>query len=55
MVLAYNLQGIDSLNLTIDHIVGMYNGTYTWWNDTSIQDVNPYAALPDREIRVRVY
>ena len=27
-VLAYNLPGCDTINLTQDHVVGIYNGTY---------------------------
>ena len=53
VVLAFNIPIIDySLNLTREHIVGIYNGTYRSWNDSSIRDINPGVPLPDREIRV---
>jgi len=53
VVLAYNLESIKSLNLTIEHITGIYNGTYTYWNDSSIASINPQIVLPDAKIRVR--
>ncbi|KAK2138911.1 hypothetical protein LSH36_2238g00026, partial [Paralvinella palmiformis] len=53
VVLAFNIPSINhSLNLTRDHIVGIYNGTYRNWNDSSIRAVNPAASLPNRDIRV---
>lgn len=50
--MAYNLPGIHSLNLTLDHLVKMYNGTYTHWNHTEIQSYNPGCILPYRRILV---
>jgi serine/threonine protein kinase len=38
--------------LTQDHVVGIYNGTYRKWSDTSIQRVNPNVTLPNEYIKV---
>ena len=48
----FNLRKQGNLNLTLDHIVGIYNGTYKRWNHPDLQDVNSYATLPDAEIIV---
>ena len=37
VVLGYRLPGIKTLNLTREHVVGIYNGSTTWWNESSIQ------------------
>ena len=52
--MAYNLPDIDNLNLTMDHVVGIYNGTYKRWNDSSIAAYNPYGTRPTWPIRVIV-
>ncbi|CAH1793096.1 unnamed protein product [Owenia fusiformis] len=52
VVLAYNLPGIDSLVLSREHVTGIYNGTYTMWNDGSIQSLNQEKALPSKSIIV---
>ena len=53
VVLAFNLPGFNSrLNLTRDIIVGIYNGTIQWWNDTNIQQVNPTFYFPERLLTV---
>ena len=38
--------------LSRDNIVGIYNGSITTWNDTSIAQLNPNSSLPDVPIRV---
>ncbi len=50
----YNIPGIMELNLSRDHVVGIYNGTYQQWDDPSIQELNPQAPLPGFRIRVVV-
>ncbi|XP_014665097.1 PREDICTED: receptor-type guanylate cyclase gcy-18-like [Priapulus caudatus] len=46
VVLVYNLPGVADLNLTQQLIVGIYNGSYTWWNDTELVAANPSVRLP---------
>ena len=36
----------------MDHIVGIYNGSIRYWNDSSISQLNPTAELPGERIRV---
>ena len=50
VVLSFNLPGIKSINLTMEHIVGIYMGAIVWWNDTSIRSINPAVELPRRKI-----
>ena len=50
MVLGYNIPGVNNLTLTRDIIVGIYNGTYTRWDDDAIIEVNPDASLPSEDI-----
>ena len=52
MVLAFNLPGIEDLVLSRDLIVGIYNGTYSMWNDSRLQELNPDITLPDQAIDV---
>jgi phosphate transport system substrate-binding protein len=52
IVLAYNLDGVPSLQLTRAALAGIYLGTVTRWNDPAIAAANPEAALPDLPIRV---
>ena len=52
VVLAFNLPGIQSINLTRQHLVGIYNGTYRQWNDPDIQTWNPDVSLPPQNILV---
>ena len=54
VVMAYNLliSRNHQLNLTIDQIVGIYNGTIREWNDSSIVEINPNVRLPEAAIRV---
>lgn len=38
--------------MTRETVVGIYNGTVTWWNDTSIVQSNPHVKLPVQPIIV---
>ena len=52
VVLGYNLPGVVQLNLTRDHVVGIYNGTYTRWNDPELQVRTGGLLRPERCIAV---
>ncbi|XP_067651132.1 atrial natriuretic peptide receptor 2-like [Haliotis asinina] len=52
-VLGYNIPECDThLNLTRDHVVGIFNGTFRSWNDSSIAERNPFCNLPNETIKV---
>ena len=50
IVMAYTLEGIDSLRLTGDLISDIYMGKIDRWNDRKIVSINPGINLPDLEI-----
>lgn len=50
VVMAYTLEGVDSLKLTGDLISDIYLGKITKWNDNKIVAINPGIKLPDLEI-----
>lgn len=50
IAVAFNLEGIDSLNMTPDVIAGIFAGTITNWNDPAIADINEGVELPDLAI-----
>ena len=50
VVFAYNLPGVDNLELPRETYCGIVNGEITEWNDPAIADANPDAALPDTPI-----
>lgn len=51
--MAYNIPGVDNyLNLTREQVVGIYNGTFTNWNDSTFQASNPDANFPNATIVV---
>jgi phosphate transport system substrate-binding protein len=52
VVLAYNLQGVDSLRLTPELIEKIFMGTITMWNDPLIAAANAGSNLPDMKITV---
>ncbi len=54
IVLAYNLKGVDHLQLSRAAYGGMFLGTITRWNDPVIAKANPGATLPDLPINVVV-
>ncbi len=52
VVAAYNVQGVDSLNLTGQVLADIFLGNITNWSDPAIAQLNPDANLPDAEITV---
>ncbi len=50
VVLAYNLEGVEKLNLSGELIADIFAGVVTKWNDARITEMNPDAKLPDAEI-----
>ncbi|XP_059141746.1 atrial natriuretic peptide receptor 2-like [Physella acuta] len=57
LVIGYNLPTCSKdkgqrLNLTREHVVGIYNGTFTTWSHPSLQKVNPNCSLPNATIAV---
>lgn len=50
VVLAYNLRGVDSLNLSGDVVADIYAGVITKWDDSRIKALNPNVALPSETI-----
>lgn len=52
VAIAYNIEGVDELNLTVDNIVEIFNGTIKNWNDPKIAENNDGVELPDQNISV---
>ena len=52
IVIAFNIKNVNSLNLTIETITGIYNGSIHYWNDLRIQVLNPKHRLPNTAINV---
>jgi phosphate transport system substrate-binding protein len=50
VVFAYNLPGVDNLELPRTTYCGIANGEITQWNDPAIAQANPNATLPDTPI-----
>ena len=50
VVLAYNLEGVDNLNLSGELIANIFAGNITMWNDARIAALNPGVALPAEAI-----
>ena len=50
--MAFNLPGVTNLTLSRRHIVGLYNGTITHWNDSGLQALNEHVTLPDAPVYV---
>ena len=46
----FNLEGIDSLNMTPDTVAGIFTGEITKWNAEEIAADNPGVSLPDLAI-----
>lgn len=46
----FNLDGIDSLQLSAENIARIFNGDITTWNDPAIAEENPDVELPDLAI-----
>ena len=47
VVFAYNLPGVDNLELPRETYCGIVNGEITEWNDPAIAQANPTAQLPE--------
>ena len=52
VAIAYNLEGVDKLNLSVDNIVEIFQGVITTWNDPKIAENNEGVELPDAPINV---
>lgn len=52
VVLAYNLDNVDSLNLTPPVLEGIFLGNIKRWNDEALKAINPGKDLPDLDITV---
>ena len=52
VAIAYNLDGVEGLNLTVDNLVDIFKGDITSWNDPAIAEANPDTELPDESISV---
>ncbi|WKD58099.1 Phosphate-binding protein PstS 3 precursor [Corynebacterium capitovis DSM 44611] len=52
VAIAYNLDGVDNLNLTVDNVVEIFQGKIKKWNDPAIAAANPGVSLPDEDISV---
>ena len=50
VVFAYNLPGVDNLELPRDVYCSIVNGEITNWSDAAIAEANPSASLPDTPI-----
>lgn len=50
VAVAFNLEGVESLNLDAASIAGIFAGTISNWNDKAIADQNEGVALPDLAI-----
>lgn len=52
VAVAFNLDGIETLNLDAETIAGIFAGTITNWNDEAIAAQNEGVELPDQAITV---
>lgn len=52
VAVAFNLEGVDSLNMTPETIAGIFAGEITAWDDEAIAADNPDAELPSTDITV---
>lgn len=50
VVLAYNLPGVDNLNLSGEIIADIFAGKITKWNDNRISEINSGVSLPNTDI-----
>jgi phosphate transport system substrate-binding protein len=51
IAVAYNLKGVDSLNLSAATIAKIFSGKITKWDDAAIKTDNPGATLPSTSIQ----
>lgn len=52
IAIAYNVEGVDELNLSPDTMAKIFDQKITKWNDKAIAEDNPDADLPSTEITV---
>jgi phosphate transport system substrate-binding protein len=52
IAMAYNIDGVDNLNLSADTAAQIFSGKITKWNDPAVAADNPDADLPDQDIVV---
>lgn len=52
IAVAFNLEGVDTLNMTPDTIAKVFKGDITKWNDEAIAADNEGVELPDTDITV---
>ena len=52
IAVAYNLKGVDKLNLSADTIAKIFQAQITTWNDPAIKADNPGVTLPSTKITV---
>lgn len=50
VVMAYRLEGVDSLRLTGSLVADIYLGNIKKWNDPRLQNINSEVSLPDLDI-----
>ncbi|MFC4563881.1 phosphate ABC transporter substrate-binding protein PstS [Nocardiopsis mangrovi] len=50
IAVVFNLEGVDSLNMSPEVIAGIFNGDISRWDDPAITADNPDADLPDAAI-----
>jgi phosphate transport system substrate-binding protein len=47
LVLIFNIEGVEELNLDPDAVAGIFSGQIERWNDPAIVELNPDVKLPD--------
>ena len=52
VAVAFNLEGVDTLNMSPETIANIFAGEITAWDDKAIADDNPDAELPSTDITV---
>lgn len=52
VAIAYNLEGVEGLNLHVDTVAKIFKGEITKWNDEEIAAENEGVELPDTDISV---
>jgi phosphate transport system substrate-binding protein len=52
VAIAYNLEGVENLNLHVDTVAKIFKGDITKWNDAEIAAENEGVDLPDTDISV---
>jgi hypothetical protein len=52
IALGYNLPGVSNLSLSREQIVGIYSGTFLYWNESTFLETNPNSIFPHAKIFV---